>query len=68
MVHRSVIEAQEIFGLDFDLAEFTQAAYDGLESDEEGEDEDDEEDDENASNLDEVGITNPLVPDGCNVQ
>lgn len=31
----SLLEAQEIFGLDFDLSEFNQVARDGLESDEE---------------------------------
>jgi hypothetical protein len=34
-----MVEAQEIFGLDFDPAEFDQLARDGLISDEEEEDE-----------------------------
>ena len=34
---RALLEAQEIFGLDFDPAEFDQLARDGLGSDEEGE-------------------------------
>ena len=34
---RALLEAQEIFGLDFDPAEFDQLGRDGLGSDEEGE-------------------------------
>ncbi len=46
---RSLLEAQEIFGLDFDLSEFDQVAKDGIDS--EDEDEDDPE-------LDKVGVVN----------
>ena len=39
MIHRMMLEAQEIFGLDFDPAEFDQVARDGVISDEEEQDE-----------------------------
>ncbi len=46
---RSLIEAQEIFGLNFDMSEFDQIARDGIDS------EDDDEDDPEAGK---VGVVN----------